>query len=247
MTRSADTVTIHALKDARFSYIWLRDSCQSAESIHPSTRQKLHRTSDVPLDIVPVDGKSGIRVIENGLEILWKDGRKSIFDKQWLEKYSTPASTEKFHWDDTLREKSWTRDSILSTPSLFLPYKDVLSSDYGLVRAMVQLLKYGLLFIRGVPNEDTSDDSCELKRLGERFGELRTTFYGLVWDVINQKESKNIAYTNLKLGLHMDLLLVPDFLSITFLNLSTGISNIPRGIKSYTASETGSLEEHPSS
>lgn len=206
LTKSANTLTIHSLNNAVFPYIWLRDSCQSNESIHPSTKQKLHRTSDVPLDIVPVDNESGIRIIKNGLEILWRDGRKSIFDKQFLERYSTPASEAKFHWDDTLREESWTRNSISSLPSLFIPYQEVLFSDRGLVRAMEQLLRYGFLFMRGVPHEDTKDESCELKRLGERLGELRKTFYGLLWDVIDQKDSKNIAYTNLALGLHMDLL-----------------------------------------
>jgi hypothetical protein len=203
LTRSSDTVTIHALDGARFPYIWLRDSCQSAESIHPSTRQKLHRTSDVSLDVVPLE--NGIRVTEDGLEILWKDGRKSVFEKHWLARYSNLVSRERFHLDDTLKEQSWTRGLISSTPSLFLPYGQI-SSDTGLLSAMEQLLKYGLLFIRGVPHEDTSDERCELKRLGERFGELRTTFYGLVWDVVNQTNSKNIAYTDLKLGLHMDLL-----------------------------------------
>jgi hypothetical protein len=140
------------------------------------------------------------------LEILWRDGRKSLFDKQWLERYSSAASEEKFHWDNTLTEESWTCNSISSLPSLFIPYKELMSSERGLIRAMEQLLKYGLLFICGVPKEETNDENCELKRLGERFGELRKTFYGLVWDVVNLKDSKNIAYTNLDLGLHMDLL-----------------------------------------
>ena len=38
------------------------------------------------------------------------------------------------------------------------------------------------------------------------FGEIRPTFYGLVWDVKNKRNSKNIAYTNLNLGFHMDIL-----------------------------------------
>lgn len=206
LTRSVDCLTIHALNNAVFPYIWLRDSCQSVESIHPSTRQKLHRTSDIPLNILPVDGPTGINVIENGLEILWMDGRKSVFDKQWLERYSTSVSEDKFHWNDSLREKIWTQRSISYVPSLFVPYKEILSSDRGLVNAMEQLLKYGLLFIRGVPYEDTSHEHCELKALAEKFGELRMTFYGLIWDVVSLKDSKNIAYTNLDLGLHMDLL-----------------------------------------
>ena len=88
-----------------------------------------------------------------------------------------------------------------------LPYGDyVIGSPEGLVRGITQLKKYGLLFMTGVPNEETSNERCELKKLAEVFGEIRPTFYGQLWDVMNVKESKNIAYTNLDLGLHMDLL-----------------------------------------
>ena len=50
------------------------------------------------------------------------------------------------------------------------------------------------------------DETCELRALAAAFGRIRYTFYGHVWNVRNIKESRNIAYTNLDLGLHMDLL-----------------------------------------
>ncbi|CAG8432769.1 502_t:CDS:2 [Diversispora eburnea] len=40
----------------------------------------------------------------------------------------------------------------------------------------------------------------------ERIGTIRSTFYGKTFDVISIPGAKNIAYTNLSLGLHMDLL-----------------------------------------
>jgi hypothetical protein len=166
----------------------------------------LHCTSDIPLDIAPIEGGGGVRVTDTGLEILWNDGRRSVLEKQWLERYASPAAEEKFHWDDTFKIQPWTRASISSSSTLFIPYLDILSSDEELVKAMEQLAKYGLLLIRGVPNEETSDERCELKRLAERFGEMRKTFYGLVWDVVKLKDGRNVAFTNLPLGLHMDLL-----------------------------------------
>lgn len=205
-TRSRDSLTLHALDHKVFPYVWLRDSCQSPESIHPSTRQKLHRTSDIPFDIAPIDGDTGVRVSETGLEIQWIDGRRSTFEKHWLERHASPAGVEKYHWDDTFKGIPWSASSISSSPSLFLPYREILSSDDGLAKAMLQLSKYGLLFVRGVPNEETSDENCELKKLAQKFGELQNTFYGVVWDVVSLKDSKNIAYTSLELGLHMDLL-----------------------------------------
>jgi len=203
LSRKPDSVIVHALNDASFPYVWLRDSC--IQSVHPSTRQKLHLTSDIPIDIAPEDHEEAIRVTREGLEVEWKDGRTSVYEKSWLERYATPGGVDKFHMDTELRKDAWTRSSVSSLPDLFVSYSDI-NTPEGLVKGITQLSKYGLLFVRGVPNRETSNEKCELRVLGERFGELRRTFYGLLWDVINVKESKNIAYTDLALALHMDLL-----------------------------------------
>lgn len=51
------------------------------------------------------------------------------------------------------------------------------------------------------------DADCDLVKLGGMLGDIRRTWYGdKVWDVKSQENSKNVAYTNLSLGLHMDLL-----------------------------------------
>jgi len=83
--------------------------------------------------------------------------------------------------------------------------------DYSILKSdprpgIAQLLKFGLLFVRDVPHEATNDRDCELRKLVGSFGRIRDTFYGETWDVKNVKNSTNIAYTNLDLGLHMDLL-----------------------------------------
>ncbi|KAF9439431.1 hypothetical protein P691DRAFT_807390 [Macrolepiota fuliginosa MF-IS2] len=64
-------ITIHALNNAAFPHIWLRDSCQSSpDCIHPSNKQKLHSTSDILLDARPMSLDSdGIRVTDRELEI----------------------------------------------------------------------------------------------------------------------------------------------------------------------------------
>ena len=237
LTRTPENVTVHALNNATFPYVWLRDSCQAPESINPKTGHKLHCTSDIPVDIAPIVGESGIKVTENALEISWNDGRKSVFKRKWLETYSSPAVEEKFHWNDTFKIQPWTRDSILASSTLTgFPYQKILSSDEELLKAYEQVAKYGLLFIRGVPNEETSDDKCELKGLAERFGEMRKTFYGLVWDVVKLKDGKNVAFTSLDLRLHMDLLYVPNlpliFLVLRSISNSIDISNTLHAIRS---------------
>ncbi|KAF8895870.1 gamma-butyrobetaine hydroxylase [Gymnopilus junonius] len=203
LTRTKDALTIHALKDTSFPYIWLRDSCQSEGCVHPSTSQKLHRTSDIPLFIAPIT--DGVHVTPTGIDITWTDGHQSSFNQNFLARHASASKLAEWHHDDHLAEQSWTRESISSTSNLFIPY-DKLSTSSGLVDAITQLSKYGLLFVSGVPNKETSNEKCELRKLAERFGEIRPTFYGLLWDVVNVRNSRNIAYTNLDLGLHMDLL-----------------------------------------
>ncbi len=39
------------LQPFQFDHVWLRDACQAPQSVHPSNRQKLFHTSDVPLDV----------------------------------------------------------------------------------------------------------------------------------------------------------------------------------------------------
>jgi len=205
LTHTPEALTVHALKDTSFLYVWLRDSCQSSDCVHPSTRQKLHRSSDVSTSIAPTGGPKGVEVTPTGIDISWTDGHRSSFTQEFLERHASKSKLARFHYDQHLEERSWTNESISGHSDLFMPYERI-NTPQGLVDGITQLSKYGLLFVSGVPNEHTSSETCELRTLGERFGELRPTFYGLLWDVINVRNSKNIAYTNLELGLHMDLL-----------------------------------------
>ena len=207
-TQTTDALTIHSLNNTSFPYIWLRDSCPSSKCIHQNSKQKLHRSSDIPLTIAPIGG-GGVKVTSNRIDIDWNDGHKSSFDQTFLKRHASISKLMEWHLDHHLKEETWTHSSISSnlSPKFFIPYDNVLNTSSGLVQAITQLSKYGLLFISGVPNQETSHEACELRTLAERFGEIRTTFYGPLWDVVNgNNNGKNIAYTNLELGLHMDLL-----------------------------------------
>ncbi len=188
-------------KGHRLPYVWLRDSCQCPSCLHPSTRQKLHKTSDIPTSIEPEAG--GVRFNEDDVKITWASGHQSRYTYDFLDRYTSPESLKAFHKDVSREE--WSLDTLEQSQDLFLPY-ETLATPSGLLAAITQLTRYGLLFVSSVPNDRTSNEDCELRRLGERFGELRRTFYGETWDVKNIRNSRNIAYTNVDLGLHMDLL-----------------------------------------
>ena len=191
------------INSASFPYGWLRDSCQCPSCVHPSTSQKLHRTSDVVFDIRPTS--DGIRATDAGLHVEWTTGHKSFYASAFLERHSSPSELFQAHKD--VRRILWDASFISNTPDLFLPYKS-LQTPRGLLAAINQLSQLGLLFITGVPNAESSNQTCELRILAQKFGEIRNTFYGELWDVKNVHNSRNIAYTNLDLGLHMDILYV---------------------------------------
>jgi len=127
----------------------------------------------------------------------------SIYTAEFLKRYSSRQNVRKLHKD--IDHVKWTALELKASPTLYLSYSDI-HSPIGLLKALKQLSRYGILFVTGVPNLETSDQTCELQALAFQFGEIRETFYGRVWDVKNVRNSKNIAYTNLNLDLHMDLL-----------------------------------------
>jgi hypothetical protein len=46
----------------------------------------------------------------------------------------------------------------------------------------------------------------QVEQVAGRIGPIRETFYGASWDVKSVPNAKNIAYTSLFLGFHMDLM-----------------------------------------
>lgn len=190
-------------RGATYPFQWLRDSCQCPRCVHPSTRQKLYRTSDIPSNVKP--HADGLRLSDDGIHISWAPEHTTFYPTDFLERYSANDKLRAFHRD--VDPKPWDKSQIKSAPKLFLEYKDLYTPS-GLLDALTQLTRYGLVFITGVSQKETSNEKSEARNLGQLFAELRETFYGELWDVISVKNSKNIAYTNLHLGLHMDLLYV---------------------------------------
>ncbi|KAK7692800.1 hypothetical protein QCA50_004434 [Cerrena zonata] len=183
-----------------YPFRWLRDSCQCPECIHPSTRQKLHRSSDITANIHPAP--DGIQVREDGVEIQWDTGHRSFYPSEILHNHGSPQNLRKFHKD--VDPVTWNAERIRDSKTLFVPYEEMQEKP-GKLKALEQLAKYGLLLVTNVPTSETSHESCEVRTLAQMFGEIRTTFYGELWDVKNIRNSTNIAYTNLDLGYHIDL------------------------------------------
>jgi alpha-ketoglutarate-dependent taurine dioxygenase len=93
----------------------------------------------------------------------------------------------------------------MSQDIIFIDYNDYILDDKAAFKALKYLESHGLVFLTNVPDCSTSDSSASLNNIVSRIGPIRSTFYGLTWDVRSVPEAINVAYTNKFLGLHMDL------------------------------------------
>ncbi|KAF1830340.1 gamma-butyrobetaine dioxygenase [Decorospora gaudefroyi] len=189
-----------------FDAVFLRDSCTCPRCMDPDSKNKLFQTCDIPEDLegsckTVVDEEKGLSV-----ELEWKTDVKGYgpdhrtrHSVDWLRRAfntevgirSSVRHDDRVFWDKNKIEKN----------NKWLDYDAYMSQDETLFDALTHLNRYGLLFIRNVPESEESVVS-----LASRIGTLKDTFYGRTWDVRSKPKAENIAYTPDYLGLHMDLL-----------------------------------------
>lgn len=179
LNRSQNTLTIHSnrlgINNLELSYLWLRDSCQAHHSIDPRTKQKLFKSSDIPIDIHPIQSKFIIHPHHSQpqLYIEWSHPltpdrvhESSSFDLSFLSGLKSPNRWEADrHRTQFLRPKLWSASSSSKSqgqapdvdPSnqieelrragrLFIDYRD-LKHDLGLQKLTLERLNsLGLVF-----------------------------------------------------------------------------------------------------
>ncbi|GAA6006001.1 uncharacterized protein JCM10292_005642 [Rhodotorula paludigena] len=197
--------------------LFLRDASIHPDHVHPASQQRLFRTSNIPQD-----GK----LIGYGVHKL--PGHGDCLVTEWstpLKASATmPATSAKLsvvpvdflvgvmlgdadhaRSEGTLpAPRTWDRAQ-LERSLVRMPYDAFRSDDAALATTLDALIRDGIVFLTGVPTAEREGHHTELRRLVERIGSLRRTWYGDLWDVKAVEGSLNIAYTNLDLGLHMDL------------------------------------------
>ncbi|KAF8467723.1 hypothetical protein BDZ91DRAFT_813319 [Kalaharituber pfeilii] len=208
--------------------IHLRDSCKCHLCIDPSTQQKLFQTQDIPLNIRPKEYK--VDQFTGAIHIVWRSAfgganhvtQLSANDLRNIVnlKAKTRSRFDDFNyvlWDKAIMEKDIQ----------FIPFEEYMQNEEVLYFALQQLVAYGLVFLKEVPQ-----DPNIIEKIAEKIGNIKETFYGRTWDVKSVQNSKNIAYTPLNLGLHMDLLYFESPPGLQFLHC---LQNTVTGGSSYFA------------
>ncbi|GAA5983823.1 hypothetical protein JCM10908_005940 [Rhodotorula pacifica] len=195
--------------------LWLRDASIHPDHVHPSSNQRLFRTSEIPLH-----GKLvgyGVHDLPTHGECLvteWSEPLRTRGTNPTTAKLSVVPTKDlvnllenphhPFSDSDLPLPRTWDRAALQKT-LVRMPYDRFKSDDKALFETLDALVQDGIVFLTGVPNQKREGHDTELRKAVERIGSLRRTWYGDLWDVKAVEGSRNIAYTNLDLGLHMDL------------------------------------------
>lgn len=172
-----------------FHYVWLRDN--SPQRRHPETGHRVEETSAISADVRPVD----VTIDGEGrLQIDWgPDDHVSLFEPDWLRRYDYSNNVRLEPPAVTL----WDASVGAALPRAAYP---TVFADPDARRGFLRgFCAYGLAILTDVPVQPGT--VLEVARL---FGEVRSTSWGTVFDVVSMPNANSVAYTNLPLVVHTD-------------------------------------------
>ena len=167
---------------------------------------------------------------DNSIEIEWTTdflgtGHISRYSVDDIKRLVSNRASVRSRFDD-YNYVLWDK-AIMRKDVQFVPFDEYMKNDETLLFTLQQLVAYGLVFLKDVPSGPEV-----VAKIAERVGTIRHTFYGRTWDVKSVPNAKNIAYSPLNLGLHMDLLYLECPPGLQFLHC---LANSVTGGESYFA------------
>ncbi len=168
--------------------IWLRERVNEPSLVDPINHQRLYEPNDLPGDLRVVD----VAPREAGaFAISFSDGFESRFEVARL--------LVECGWEDdperTPAPVAWTNASG-EIPAI--DYAEIDSAD-GMRILLEGFFTRGFCIIRNTPHQPG-----DLDALAERFGYIRETNWGRLFDVYSKPVATDLAYTGLALAAHTD-------------------------------------------
>ncbi|KAH9818722.1 taurine catabolism dioxygenase TauD, TfdA family-domain-containing protein [Melampsora americana] len=213
LTINSESNQIH---DLTLSYVWLRDACQSDSSIHPQTRQKLFKSSDIPTYIYPIQTSISFNtkssqsqlVIKWSHHLLNQSGESkskphiSKFDLSFLKLRSDQSKwINHRHQQNYLKPILWSNNQnqllrddqghrilqLQKQSNLFINFKSITEKNLLQYQSLNRLNRDGLVFFDQLSDQNNTTHPDLLTQLIDNFQlETRRTFYGDYWDVKSQ-------------------------------------------------------------
>lgn len=171
----------------RLHPIWLRERTQEPGTIDEGSRQRLYDPATLPSDLHATE----ISDDADGWVVRWSDGHEQNVN-------ATRVARE-LGWETDPEAPpapiAWSRSP---EPFPRFPFPEVDDLD-GLRAVLHAFWTHGFAILTGTPTEPGS-----LEQLARRFGQIRSTNFGLLFDVFTKPDPVDLAYTPIELKQHTD-------------------------------------------
>ncbi|CAH3032730.1 unnamed protein product [Porites lobata] len=179
-----------------FHSCWLRLCCQCDKCKQSSSGQRTINVSSLP-DPIKL---SSFSISENKQNLLlawdFENDHQGVLNLKWLREncYSEPARKIQC-------EMRRTQPHLGQHNLPEVKYSEMMETKEGLWKMLCQLSDHGMSLVKQVP----IDDEETVRKVARRMGPLHETIYGLTFNVLTVPNPITIAYSDVELALHSDL------------------------------------------
>lgn len=209
-------------RNIRMSKLYLRDACQCGACVSQTTGLKSFATCDIPTVPQLVEPQTeGIKVSEDGgLEITWADdfltqgNHVSVYPLHLLRRLVAYNGRTHLYIEPkrTLWDSATFKAHMDSHP---VSYDEFMSDGPEFGQAVYDILKYGLVFIQGVPEHKNA-----MKYIGDRLGGFQSVTFPAMWHTTSDPHKRfgHVSHSNEIPCLHHDLVYCSDIPKLQILH-----------------------------
>jgi len=213
------TLSDGADKSISLHPLWIRERITSEDAVDPISHQRIYETATFPSDLTIQD----VSLADNDkIDVSFSDGYQSRLDLAQIERelgwvHDSEAPPMPESWTTSLHTRPEANWNDLDDPTN--------------LKAMLKgFLRYGFCIMQNTPT-----DRNILLELAGRFGYVRDTHWGKVFNVEKKTKATDLAYTDMALPSHTDNPYREPIPGIQFLHclkneVSGGLSTLVDGI-----------------
>lgn len=180
LTKDSHSTILHPL--------WVRERVSGPNVFDPISHQRMYEHADLPQDLRITNI---LNQTDEALELEFSDGQalqlilaETFQEMKWSENLEAPPKPKSWNASlNTLPEYNWSH----------------LNDTNVMKTALEDYFRYGFCIFQNTPTERDS-----LKQISRRFGYLRETNFGELFNVETKPNPSDLAYTDVALASHTD-------------------------------------------
>lgn len=167
--------------------LWLRERSEASDQMDLNSHQRTYDPTKLPSDLRMID----VAVEGTAVAIDFSDGHRARFELDWLAVEAGLLTDP----DVLPTPQPWTSDTVSPPTAAW----EALEDPAILHRLLDGFFTTGFTILRDTPREPDS-----LLTIARRFGPIRETNWGVLFNVRTEVQASDLAYTGLALTAHSD-------------------------------------------